>query len=285
MADGSTRGAVLVTGASTGIGRACADRLEELGFTVFAGVRKDADADSLRAAGSPRMRPLMLDVTDTESVLAAARTIDELAPDGLAGLVNNAGVVVGGPVEFVTLEEWRRQLEVNLIGQIAVIQATLPALRRARGRIVNVTSIGGRMATPFLSPYAASKFALEAVTDTLRLELRRFGIAVSAVEPGAVATPMWDKGRASAEEVVSSLSAEALALYGYGIEALRKSAERLASSGVPPMVVATAVEHALTADRPKPRYVVGRDAKMQLLLSRLLPTRLMDRLVVRVMGL
>jgi len=285
MADGSTRGAVLVTGASTGIGRACAEHLDGLGFGVFAGVRKEADADSLRGAGSARMQPLMLDVTDTASVLATARAIEEAAPAGLRGLVNNAGIAIGGPLEFVTLGDWRRQLEVNFIGQIAVIQATLPALRRARGRIVNVTSIGGRVATPFLSPYSASKFALEAVTDALRLELLRFGIEVSAVEPGAVATPMWDKGRASAEEVSTSLPAEGIALYGTAIQAMSKGIDRLVSGAVPPLDVATAVEHALTAHRPRTRYVVGREARIRLLLARLLPTRAMDKLTVRVMGI
>ncbi len=285
MANGSTRGAVLVTGASTGIGRSCVEHLDALGFTAFAGVRKQADADSLSAAGSARTQPLLLDVTDGESIIAAARAIDEAHPAGLAGLVNNAGIALGGPLEFVALDEWRYQLEVNFIGQVAVTQATLPALRRARGRIVNVSSIGGRLATPFFGPYNASKFALEAVTDTLRLELRRFGVEVSAVEPGAVSTPIWEKGRATSERVRANIPAEGLRLYGRGIEALSKGIAETAAAGVPPFEVAKAVEHALTARRPKARYVVGRDAKIRLALSRLLPTRTMDRLIVNRMGL
>jgi NAD(P)-dependent dehydrogenase (short-subunit alcohol dehydrogenase family) len=279
------RGAVLVTGASTGIGRACAEHLDGIGFDVFAGVRKQADADALRGAGSGRIRPLTLDVTDAAAIDTAMRTVEEAVPAGLAGLVNNAGVAVAGPLEFVTIDDWRRQFEVNLIGQVAVTQAALPALRRARGRIVNMTSIGGRLASPFLGPYNASKFALEAVTDALRIELLQFGVGVAAIEPGAVVTPIWEKGRADAAQATASMPAEALTLYGRGIEAVTRFISQAERTGVPALEVARAVEHALTARRPKPRYVVGRDAKVRLAVSRLLPTRAMDRLVVRVMGL
>jgi len=275
----------LISGASTGIGRACAEHLDSLGFTVFAGVRKPPDADSVRSAGSGRIQPLMLDVTEIESIAAAIRTINEAAPAGLAGLVNNAGISVGGPFEFVAIDEWRRQLEVNFIGQVSITQAALPALRKARGRIVNMTSIGGRIASPFLGPYNASKFALEAVTDALRLELRQFGVQVAAIEPGAVVTPIWEKGRSSAEHAVTTMPAEARQLYGPGFRAISKFIAQAERSGIPPAEVARAVEHALTADRPKSRYVVGRDAKMRLALTRLLPTRAMDKIVMRPMGL
>lgn len=285
MPETPTRGAVLVTGASTGIGRACVEHLDGLGFTVFAGVRKQSDADSLREARAARIQPVMLDVTDGDSIAAALQTVDSAASDGLAGLVNNAGVAFGGPVEFVPIEQWRQQLEVNFIGQVAVIQAALPALRRARGRVVNVSSIGGRLASPFFGPYNASKFALEAMTDSLRLELRDAGIEVVAIEPGAVTTPIWGKGRSTAEQMMTSMPAEAQRLYGGGIEALRRAISELERSGVPPADVARAVEHALTAGRPKTRYVVGRDAKLRLTVSRLLPTRVMDKLIVRAMGL
>jgi len=227
----------------------------------------------------------MLDVTESESIASAMRTVDEASPAGLAGLVNNAGISVGGPLEFVVIDEWRRQLEVNFIGQVAVTQAALPALRRARGRIVNMTSIGGRLASPFLGPYNASKYALEAVTDALRLELRQFGVKVAAVEPGAVATPIWEKGRASAAQATASMPTEAQQLYSAGIGAISKFISLGERSGIPPLEVARAVEHALTASRPKTRYVVGRDAKMRLILTRLLPTRVMDRVVVRAMEL
>jgi NAD(P)-dependent dehydrogenase (short-subunit alcohol dehydrogenase family) len=227
----------------------------------------------------------MLDVTESESIAGAIRTVDDAAPAGLSGLVNNAGISVGGPLEFVAIDELRHQLDVNLIGQVAVIQAALPALRKARGRIVNMTSIGGRLASPFLAPYNASKYALEAVTDALRLELRQFGIEVAAIEPGAVATPIWEKGRASAEQATASMPPEAMELYGAGFAAISKFITLGERSGVPPLEVARAVEHALTATRPKTRYVVGRDAKIRLALTQLLPTRVMDRIVVRAMGL
>src|SRR5437763_12849539 len=285
MPESPSRGAVLISGASTGIGRACTEHLDGLGFTVFAGVRKQSDADSLRDAGSGRTQPVLLDVTDSESITSACRTVDEACPGGLTGLVNNAGISVGGPLEFVPIDEWRRGLEVNFIGQVAVTQAALPALRKARGRIVNMTSIGGRLASPFLGPYNASKYALEAVTDALRLELRRFGVEVAAIEPGAVATPIWEKGRAVAEEATANMPADALKLYGPGFAAISKFIAQGERSGVPPLEVARVVEHALTARRPKARYVVGRDAKMRLLLTRLLPTSVMDRVVVRAMGL
>ena len=285
MPENPTRGALLISGASTGIGQACAEHLANLGFTVFAGVRKQSDADALRGAGSGRTQPLMLDVTDSESIVSAMRTLGEASPAGLAGLVNNAGVSAGGPLEFVALEEWRHALEVNFIGQVAVTQAALPALRKARGRIVNMTSIGGVLASPFLGPYNASKYALEAVTDALRVELRPFGIEVAAVEPGAVATPIWEKSRATAEQAMANMPSDALKLYGAGFAAIPKFISEGERLGVPPLEVARAVEHALTARRPKTRYVVGRDAKMRLLLTRLLPTRVMDRVVVRAMGL
>jgi NAD(P)-dependent dehydrogenase (short-subunit alcohol dehydrogenase family) len=281
----ANRGAVLVTGASTGIGRACTEHLDGLGFTVFAGVRKEADADSIRGSRSGGTKPLMLDVTQPESIAAAMRSVEEAAPAGLAGLVNNAGISVGGPLEFVAVEEWRRQLEVNLIGQVAMIQAALPALRSSRGRIVNMTSIGGRLASPFLGPYNASKFALEAVTDALRVELRQFGIEVAAVEPGAVVTPIWEKGRATAEQAIASMPPEAMLLYSAGMAAISTFIDQGERSGVQPLEVARAVEHALTAKRPKTRYVVGRDAKIRLALTRLLPTRAMDSLVARTMKL
>lgn len=285
MATNSSRGAVLVTGASTGIGRACAEQLEELGFVVFAGVRSDRAEHALRDGRSERMRPLLLDVTDGASIAATADAIERAAPLGLAALVNNAGIGVGGPVELVSIDDWRRQFEVNLIGAIAVTQAMLPALRRGRGRVVNMTSIGGRLATAYLAPYNASKFALEAVTDSLRQEMRQFAVHVIAIEPGAVATPIWDKARESANEITQRFPADGLELYRSGIDALSKGIDDSERMGIPPEEVAKVVADAITSARPRPRYVVGRDAKMRLMLSRVLPTRTMDRLVARFMGI
>ena len=186
-------GGVVVTGASSGIGEATALRLANAGFAVFAGVRREEDAEALRLRG---VRPVRLDVRDAAQVAAAAQEVrGALGPAGLVALVNNAGVVVPGPLEFVPLDKLRGQFEVNVIGQVAVIQAFLPLLRETRGRIVNISSIDGRIATPLLGPYVASKFALEGLSDALRRELRPWGIQITLIEPGAIKTRIWEKGR------------------------------------------------------------------------------------------
>ena len=193
---------VLVTGASTGIGRACAERLDGAGWRVFAGVRKQPDADSLREAGSERLVPLILDVTDAGQIAAAAERIGgETGEAGLDGLVNNAGIAIGGPLETLPIDDFRRQIEVNLTAHVAVTQAMLPAIRRARGRIVFITSIGGLMAVPMFGAYHAAKFGLEAVGDVFRQELRQWGISVSIVEPGSIATPIWERGQEEVDAI------------------------------------------------------------------------------------
>jgi NAD(P)-dependent dehydrogenase (short-subunit alcohol dehydrogenase family) len=263
---------VVVTGASSGIGLASALRLAGAGWRVYGGVRTDADADAVRGRG---IEPVQLDVTDAEHVTAAATVVG----DRLDGLVANAGIAVAAPLELVPLDELRRQLEVNVVGQVAVLQALLPALRQARGRVVLMGSIGGRSALPFLGPYAASKHALEAFADVLRVELRPWDIAVAIVEPASVKTAIWTKGAAHADAMRASLSAEREALYAARISKFRDLALKR-GPGVDPEVVAKAVEHALTAARPKPRYVVGRDAHMRAWIERL-PTRLRDRVLAR----
>jgi NAD(P)-dependent dehydrogenase (short-subunit alcohol dehydrogenase family) len=272
------RGAVVVTGASTGIGETCAMHLASIGFRVFAGVRKPEDAERMRAAGH---EPLTMDVTDEETIRAAAA---QLGDEPLAGLVNNAGVAVAGPLEFIPVAEFRRQLDVNVVGQVAVTQAFLPALRKARGRIVNMGSIGGRVALPLLSPYAASKFAMEAITDSLRRELRQWGMHVAIVEPGAIATPIWDKSRAANEELSKDAPPEAEQLYGKLIDRIRAESANLGETGLPPIEVAKAVAHALTASRPKTRYLVGREARGRATAAALLPDRAFDALVARSLG-
>ena len=270
--------AVLVTGASTGIGEATALRLGGAGWEVYAGARKDADLERLREAG---LHPLRLDVTDSDSIAAAQALLDER---GLHGLVNNAGVAISGPIEFLPLDELRHQLEVNLVGQVAVIQAFLSNVREAKGRIVNVSSIGGRIALPLVGPYAASKFGLEAVSDSLRRELRPWGIRVAVVEPGAVITPIWDKGRATADEVEAAMGDRARNLYGKLADRLRAETDKITERGVQPDEVAKAIEHALTASRPKLRYVVGKDAKMRLKVKALIGERGFDALVARTLN-
>jgi NAD(P)-dependent dehydrogenase (short-subunit alcohol dehydrogenase family) len=283
--DGPARGSVVITGCSTGIGRACALHLDGLGFRVFAGVRKDSDGERLRSEASERLSTVLIDVADEASIATArAEVEEELAESGLDGLVNNAGIAVSGPLEFLPLDELRRQLEVNVIGQIAVTQAFLPALRRARGRVVNIGSIGGKIALPFVGPYAASKFAMEGLTDSLRRELEPLGVSVSIVRPGPIESEIWDKGQAKAQELTERMPAEAREVYGARIEAGRASARKRAESAIPAQAVAEVVAHALTADRPRTRYLVSRRAKMLATFSRFLPDRALDRMIARATG-
>jgi short-subunit dehydrogenase len=280
-----TRGAVVITGCSSGIGRASALHLESLGFDVFAGVRREADAERLRGESRGRITPLIIDVTDAESIQNAAATVrDSVGDQGLAGLVNNAGVAVSGPLEFLPLDELRRQLEVNLIGQIAMTQALLALLRKAGGRIVNVGSVGGSVALPFLAPYAISKFAMEAFSDSLRREVGPLGVSVSLIKPGAIATSIWESGNAAADKIIEVMPAEATALYGDRVEGARSAADERAREAVPAAEVAKEIAHALTADKPKTRYVVTRRAKVMVAMARLLPDRAFDRIIARAMG-
>lgn len=273
-------GNVLVTGASTGIGEACVLCLHREGWRVFAGVRKAEDGDRLRAATSHRLTWLPLDVTDPAQIEGAARAFDSAGTEGLSGLVNNAGIAVGGPLEYLPPEALRRQLDVNVVGLHAVTKAFLPAIRRARGRVVHVGSIAGRIASPLTGAYAASKHAVEALADVLRQELAPDGILVSVVEPGQIATPIWDKGLEEFTTVADRVGPEGMARYGSRLQVLRHILERAPARSTPPESVAEAVLHALTAARPRLRYVVGRDARLRLFLKRLLPERLHDALVL-----
>ena len=271
---------VLVTGASSGIGRATATVLALAGWRVFAGVRdlnvgtelarSDASAGSIEA--------VRLDVTDEGSIAAAKDGIAErLGGDRLSGLVNNAGVGFGGPLEFVRLDDLREQLEVNVIGQVAVTQSMLPLLRGGRGRIVLISSDNGRWAPPFMGPYVASKFALEGIGDALRLELRRSGISVSIVEPGSIKTSIWDKGLDQLDDL--DLPPGSMSIYGDVAGVLRQGLEQGEKNAIPPERVAEAIQDALTAKRPRARYRVGRDAKAMIALRSVLPDRVFDSLV------
>jgi NAD(P)-dependent dehydrogenase (short-subunit alcohol dehydrogenase family) len=204
-----------------------------------------------------------------------------MGSEGLRGLVNNAGVAIPGPLETLPLADFRRQIDVNLTGQVAVTQAMLPLIRRARGRIVFVSSVGGRVAFPFTGAYHASKFGIEAVGDVLRQELRRWGIAVSVVEPGSVATPIWERGEATAGEIADRAGSSQEELYGEQIEAYRGTLQNVTSRAIAPEKVAEAIRDALTARRPRTRYPVGRDAAIQVRLRPLLGDRLFDRIIGR----
>ncbi len=277
---------VLITGASTGIGRATALHLDAREWRVFAGVRKEEDAQSLRVEASGRLMPLMLDVTEPEQIAAAAERVGtETVDTGLHGLVNNAGIAVPGPLETLPIEDFQRQIEVNLTAQVAVTQAMLPAIRRAPGRVVFVTSIGGLMAFPMFGAYHAAKFGLEAVGDVFRQELKPWGIEVAVVEPGSIATPIWERGQAEADSFLASATEEQKRLYGEAMETYREVARKTGERGIAPEKVARRIEHALGARRPRTRYKVGADAHGQALAKKLLPDRLLDWLIARATGM
>ncbi|MFI1799466.1 SDR family oxidoreductase [Streptomyces sp. NPDC020379] len=271
--------AVLVTGASSGLGRACVLHLAEAGFHVFAGVRRPGDGDDLAAAASGRLTPVRVDVTDDASIAAAVKEIEAaVGDDGLWAVVNNAGVCVAAPLECVTTEELRRQLDTNVVGQLAVIRAFLPMLRRGRGRVVNVTSGLGSVAVPYMGAYSAAQFAKEALTDALRRELRGFGVDVSVVRPGAIMTPIWgkvaDAGRAALESVPEGVAS----LYRVPFSRFLLVNERSArASSTTPAHFSRAVARALTEARPRARYGVGVDVWRLSVLSRVLPDRALDR--------
>lgn len=278
-------GAVLITGASSGIGEACALHLDTLGFRVFAGVRKEADGKMLKQKASQNLTPIIIDVTDQATIKSAFDTVNkDVGAAGLAGLVNNAGLALPGPLEFMPLIELRKILEVNLLGHFAVTQAFLPLIRKARGRIVYMSSISGRLADPLMGPYTISKFALEAMADTFRVELLPWGIKVSVIQPGSVKTPIWDKAINFTNQIACSLPPEGQKFYQPLINAVLKLGEKLLASAISTKVVAGAVAHALTARQPKTRYLLGPDAIIKAALARFMPACLRDRLILRVLG-
>jgi NAD(P)-dependent dehydrogenase (short-subunit alcohol dehydrogenase family) len=274
---------VLITGCSTGIGRACAVYLGKMGFVVLAGVRTEADAKGIEQSAGQNVRAILIDVTDADSIARAARQAREICGDArLIGLVNNAGISVHGPVEHVPLSGWRRQMEVNLFGQIAVTQALLPLLRagvtvhgQGAARIVMMSSIAGLIAQPIIAPYNASKFALEAVSDALRLELQPQGIKVCVVEPGAIDTPIWAKAEANPGAFPPDHPARVL--YAREIDAIVNGARKAAANAIGADAVAKVVAKCLMLRRPRTRYRVGRDAMIGAMAKAVLPTWLLDR--------
>ena len=263
---------VLITGAGRGIGRATALRLAHAGWDVIAGVRKAADGEALVRDQPTGLRWVELDITDAAQVAA----LDTALPATLDAVVNNAGIAVGGPVEAVPLAELRRQLEVNIVGQVAVAQATLPRLRASRGRLVFVSSVSGQVATPMSGAYNASKFGLEGLVDALRIEVAPWGIRVAIVEPAQTDTDMWRSADAEFDAGVAQLSPAHRTLYARHLEGFRKTIPRNQKLAKPVETVAEVIERALTARRPRARYVVGRAAQAQAQLARLTPTRLRD---------
>ena len=285
--DGSAnRGPVVITGTSTGIGAATALYLAEQGFQVFAGVRREADGEALRQRSSNGLAPVILDITDAGMIASAVDSVSAaVGKRGLAGLVNNAGIVKPGPLELQPIDDFRRQLEVNLVGQVAVTQAFLPLIRKGRGRIVNVGSIGGRLVLPLHGAYSASKFGIEAVTDALRLELRQWKIPVSLVDPGATESAIFGKTLAEIDELKRTLDEQGRDLYDAQIDAIRRTVEKTAADAAPALVLAKAVGSALMSDKPKTRYLAGHGAKEAVALARTATDGLKDRAIAREVGL
>ncbi len=279
------KGVVVVTGASTGIGAACAVGLAKRGYAVYAGVRKPEDGNRLQAEGGENLTPLIIDVTDQATIDAAAERVQqERRGRPFRGLFNNAGISVNGPLEFVKPEDLRWQLEVNCVGQLAVTQAFLPMLLESKGRIITTGSVGGFVATPILGPYCMSKFAIEAFSDALRVELAPQGVHVVLLQPAAIATPIWDKGQDGAEDMINSPPPGFQERYGRFVGGIRKFAKEGKNTAADPQVVLDAVIHALEARKPKTRYVMGTGVGQRKFL-RMLPDRLRDRALLKAFGL
>ena len=275
------KGAVVITGTSTGIGAASALLLADKGFQVFAGVRREADGQALEAQASGDLTPVIVDITDEASISDAVDAVDGTVGErGLFGLVNNAGIVKPGPLEFQPMAEFRRQLEVNLIGQVAMTQAFLPLIRRGSGRIVNVGSIGGRVVLPLHGAYSASKFGMEAVSDALRLELRQWRIPVSHIDPGATETAIFGKTLAAIDQVEKTLTAEGHPEYNGQIAGIRRLVEKTAADAAPVDDLSGVIAKALTAKKPKSRYRAGHGAEAAVALARTATDGIKDRAVV-----
>lgn len=271
---------VLVTGAGRGIGRAIVEHLAATGWDVIAGVRTKADAAAVTALDPQRISAVILDVTDAGHIDA----LEAALPPRLDAVVNNAGIAVAGPVEAVSSDDWRKQLEVNVIGQFAVTRAVLPKLRESRGRVIFISSVNGQLSSPMLGAYAASKFALEAGAEALRIELRPWGIPVVVVEPAQTDTDMWRKADDMVVELEAATPPALRALYAGHITGMKKFIPVSQKMAVPPAKVVAVVEEALTARKPKARYLVGLGTKVQVALMRNTPTAVRDRIVARVFG-
>jgi NAD(P)-dependent dehydrogenase (short-subunit alcohol dehydrogenase family) len=277
---------VLVTGASTGIGYASAVALAEKGFHVFAGVRNPADAERIRLQSGGRLEPVILDVTKPEQIADVEAHIESVVGGaGLHGLINNAGIVVAGPLEFLPIEDFQRQWEINVKGLMAVTQAFLPLLRANSGRLCLVSSNSGYLSTPFMGAYCASKFAVEALGDALRVELATWNIRVSLIEPGATATPIWEKSKVTNEAILARMPAECMELYAKEIALLRTEADKMAKTAAPVKTVTDCVVHSLTAANPKTRYRCAKGATLAWIAARWLPDKLRDKIILKAMAM
>ncbi len=272
---------VLITGTSSGIGRACAEEMAGRGWRVLATVRRESDGEEVRALSPDLIEPLILDVTDLDAIAALAEKVG----GELHGLVNNAGLALAGPLEHLPIEDVKQQLDVMLLAPFALTKAMIPALRASRGRVVMIGSIGGRTTLPFNGPYHAAKAGIDGFAGALRQELDPFGVQVSLIEPGSIKTRIWGKAIEEGEKLRDSLPEEGKRDYGDRIDRMAKAAAESDRRGIPPQKVADVVAHALTAEKPRTRYLVGIDARVQAALRAALPDRALDRVLGQVSGL
>lgn len=279
----SSKGAIFVTGASTGMGEHCAVELAKRGYRVFAGVRKPADGEALKAQASV-IEPVIVDVANEAQVKDAARVVEQaLSGAPLLALWNNAGISVNGPIEYIPLAELRRQFDVNVFGQVAVTQAFLPMLRKSKGRILITGSIGGFFTTPMLTPYCMTKYAMEAFADGLRRELRPLGVQVILLEPGGIKSKIWEKGVSESEDFIKNAPAEMMETYGWLVNRVRKLVPKMESDAKSPDEVLRCVVDALESPKPKTRYRMGANAQAQWVIAKL-PDRTQDGLVGKMLG-
>lgn len=272
---------VLITGTSSGIGYHLTEALLQAGFTVWAGLRSPQGLNPLKEKYNQNLHVLQLDVTSTTDIEQACRRISADPSVSEFFLINNAGVAIGNPIESLPMEEWRRLFDVNVFGLIEVTRKFLPLLRRTHGRVINIGSISGRVAAPFLGPYCASKFAVRAFTDSLRREMMGHGVHVSLIEPGPIDTPIWDKSVSKAQQLSDHLSSEMKEVYGESLKAMAAGIEATSANAVPASHVSDAVLKALNSAKPKAYYLVGKDIRMTAFLVKYLPVGLLDRIIVK----
>ncbi|WP_413294059.1 SDR family oxidoreductase [Bdellovibrio sp. HCB185ZH] len=271
---------VLITGASTGIGFDLTRTLCEKGYKVWAGVRKPESLDRLIQDFSEKLTVLKLDVTNSQDIEQAYKTVlAEMNPRQELILVNNAGIAYGGPIEGLPLEEWRKVFDVNLFGMVEMTRTFLPLIRQTKGRVINMGSISGRVAAPFLGPYTTSKFAVRAFTDSLRRETSSFGVHVSLIEAGPIRTEIWSKSIDASDEIAKKLSPEIRETYGPMLAALREGVLATSKDAVPAQNVTMAILHAIQSRLPRVNYMVGKNIKLQAGLMRFMSTRMMDRVI------
>ncbi len=277
---------VVITGTSSGIGKACVLNLDKHGFKIFATVRKTKDYRNIQRETSKNVIPLILDLSDENSIKSAYSIVSaNVGESGLSGLINNAAIAIGGSLEFMSITDIRKQFEINLFGQIAMIQTFLPLLRKGSGRIINISSTNGWVSFPFMGAYCATKYALEAISDALRLELEKWKIPVSVINPNKIISPIWEKSISITNSLFEKLPPEAKSYYDTILSGVIKTIRKTAYTALTPDIIVKAVFHALTAKKPKIRYLPSFETKILFLVSKILPKKMLNTIIKKEMGI